>query len=93
MTDVIRDNTATQRYELPLEGGVVAYVPYRREGGVVTLPYSEVPPQFAGQGVGSRMVKLVLDDIRARGEKVVPLCSFIARYVREHPEYADLVLK
>lgn len=93
MPDTVRDNTATQRYEMALPDGAVAFVPYRRDNGVVTLPYSEVPPQFEGQGIGSRLVRGVLEDIRQRGERVVPLCSFIAQYIRRHPEYADLIAR
>jgi predicted GNAT family acetyltransferase len=36
-------------------------------------------------------VAAVLDDIRARGMKVRPRCPFVARFIREHPQYADLV--
>ena len=38
-----------------------------------------------------QLVSGVLDDIRARGLEVVPLCPFAAAYIRRHPEYADLV--
>jgi predicted GNAT family acetyltransferase len=34
-----------------------------------------------------------LDDIRSRGLKVVPLCPFVAAYIRRHPEYEDLVAR
>jgi predicted GNAT family acetyltransferase len=32
-----------------------------------------------------------LDYARTQGLQVVPLCSFIAGYIRKHPEYQDLV--
>jgi uncharacterized protein len=34
-----------------------------------------------------------LDDIRSRGLQVVPLCPFVAAYIRRHPEYEDLVTR
>jgi predicted GNAT family acetyltransferase len=33
----------------------------------------------------------VLDDARARDLRVRPDCPFLAQYIDEHPEYADLV--
>ena len=41
--------------------------------------------------VGETARRAALDDIRARGLVVVPLCPFVARYVERHPEYDDLV--
>jgi predicted GNAT family acetyltransferase len=40
--------------------------------------------------VGSKLAKFVLDDARARGRKVSPLCPFIAAWMKRHPEYDDL---
>ena len=42
-------------------------------------------------GLGSRLVQRALDDLRARGLALVPLCPFVADFVGRHPEYADLV--
>ena len=47
--------------------------------------------EFEGRGVGGRLVAGVLDDIRARGLLVVPLCSFTRSYIERHPEYQDLI--
>ena len=32
-----------------------------------------------------------LEDIRSKGLRVVPQCSFVEVYIRRHPEWADLV--
>ena len=53
--------------------------------------HTEVVPQFEGQGLGSRLAKFALDDVRRRGLQVVPVCTFVAGYIRRHPEYHDLV--
>jgi uncharacterized protein len=85
----IRDNTADHRFELDLDGGM-ALMYYRLEPGVITLMHTEVPPAFGGQGVGSTLVRGVLDIVRARGLKVVARCPFVAAYIGRHPEYNDL---
>jgi hypothetical protein len=33
----------------------------------------------------------MLDDVRARELRVLPVCPFVRAYVQRHPEYTDLV--
>ena len=77
MSSDIRDNAADHRFELDLDGGM-ALMYYRLEGGVITLMHTEVPPALGGHGIGSALVRGVLDIARARGLKVVPKCPFVA---------------
>jgi predicted GNAT family acetyltransferase len=44
-----------------------------------------------GHGHGSTLVRAALDDVRARGLSVIPLCPFVKAYIEKHPEYADLL--
>lgn len=90
MTDAIRDDAARRRYELAV-GGEVAFIDYRRDGHNVVMTHAEVPPALRGGGVGSALVKGALALVRERGEKVVPLCSFVAQYMRRHPDTQDLL--
>jgi predicted GNAT family acetyltransferase len=90
MTDAVRNNTSLGRYELDVEGHIaVAY--YKREGDVVTFTHTEVPQELSGRGIGSRLARGALEDVRAAGLKVVAKCPFMAGYIAKHPEYADLV--
>ncbi len=41
--------------------------------------------------VGSALARSAVDQVRASGRHVVPLCPFIRAYVARHPEYQDLV--
>lgn len=88
----IRDNPALHRFEMDTEAGP-AIVTYRREDGRLKLIHTEVPEALGGKGVGSKLAKGVLELIRAKGEKIVPLCDFMRAYIGRHPEYADLVAK
>jgi uncharacterized protein len=85
----VRDNAALSRFELALPGAL-AVLDYRRAGRVLSLDHAGVPPQFEGQGVGSRLVGGSLALIRARGEQVLPRCSFVVAYMQRHPEFNDL---
>lgn len=87
---MIKDNPDRSRYEMPVEGGETAFVLYRREGDIAVLTHAEVPPQLSGRGIGSELVRGTLEAIRAEGGKVIPRCSFVRRYMAEHPEFDDL---
>jgi uncharacterized protein len=89
MTEVI-NNTAHHRYELTVDGHLAATY-YKLSDGVITFVHTEVPPELGGKGVGSKLVKGALDQVRAEGLKVVPVCPFVKAYIEKHPEYADLL--
>jgi uncharacterized protein len=90
MTDTVRDDSRRRRYELEA-GGELAFIDYVRDGRNVVMTHAEVPQALRGGGVGSALVKGALALARERGEKVVPLCPFIAQYMRRHPETRDLL--
>jgi predicted GNAT family acetyltransferase len=91
MGDTVTDHVAASRFELAF-GDAVAFVSYRRTGRVLALTHAEVPPRLGGRGVGSALVRAVLELVRARGERVVPRCPFVAAFIDKHPEYRDLVV-
>ena len=50
-----------------------------------------MPPELGGKGVGSRLIKGALDQVRANGLKVIAECPFVKAYIEKHAEYADLL--
>lgn len=86
------DDPAQLRYELWVGETRAGSIAYRAEPGAVVLIHTDVNPVFEGRGLGARLTAGALDDIRARGLFVVPLCPFVAAHIRRHPEYADLVV-
>ena len=92
MSDVtVRDNPAELRYEAREGDRLLGEIRYRTEPGLVVLVHTDVASSAEGSGVGSALVAGALDDIRSRGLRVVPLCPFVAAYIRLHPEYDTLV--
>jgi predicted GNAT family acetyltransferase len=73
------------------DGALLGFAEYRRSPGVVVLTHTEVDAPREGHGIGSTLVREALDAVRAAGDRVVPQCPFVRRFVDEHPEYADLV--
>lgn len=88
MSQVI-DNEAAGRFELAEQGGT-AIAAYQHEGDAIVFTHTEVPTELEGEGLGSRLIAGALQQVRDAGLKVVPACSFVAAYVRRHPEAADL---
>lgn len=91
---VVTDNPEQSRFEGRLDERVVAVSEYELpRADVIMFLHTEVEPEFEGQGLGSVLASTVLDQVRARGLKVVARCPFIAAYIRRHREYADLLLR
>lgn len=94
MADIeYRDNPGAFRYEALEGGAVVSQIDYLVEGDVLSFTHTGTPPQHRGRGLATGLAEFALDDLRATGRKVQPLCPFIAAFIEEHSEYADLVAK
>jgi predicted GNAT family acetyltransferase len=87
-TVTVRDNPDEQRYELVVDDDVVGEIDYLLRPDAVVLMHTEVSPELEGKGLGAQLVAGALEDIRARGLRLVPLCPFVAAYLRRHPEAA-----
>jgi predicted GNAT family acetyltransferase len=89
MTDVV-NNKAQHRYELAVDGHIAATC-YEISGEIITIVHTEVPPELGGKGIGSKLIKGALDQVRADGLKLIAQCPFVRAYIEKHPEYADLL--
>ncbi|CCE11957.1 conserved hypothetical protein [Bradyrhizobium sp. STM 3843] len=86
---MVRDNKEQNRFELEVEGQI-AFANYRLTPQAVIITHTETPMVLRGRGIASELVKGALELIRSDGRKVVAGCSFVAVYLRRHPEYRDL---
>ncbi len=64
---------------------------YLPAGESVIVAHTEIDHRREGEGLGSELVRGMLDRIRASGKTVIPTCPFTAAYIQRHPEYVDLV--
>jgi predicted GNAT family acetyltransferase/glutaredoxin len=87
----VADVPDRSRYELRLGGRLIGLAAYRRRDGRVAITHTEVDEACTGRGFGGLLAAAALDDARRRGERVLPLCPFIADYIERHPQYRDLV--
>ena len=87
----ITNKPEIHRYEAAFEQDLAAYCEYNLVGDAIMFTHTEVLQAHEGKGVGSRLAKHVLDEARAQGKHVIPVCQFIAGYLRKHHEYMDLL--
>jgi predicted GNAT family acetyltransferase len=88
---VVADHPEQHRYEARLGDRVAAFTAYRLIGGRIVFLHTETDPAFEGRGIGSRLVREALDDVRRRGLRVTAKCPFVAAWLKRHPDYDDLV--
>jgi predicted GNAT family acetyltransferase len=88
---VVREDPDNHRYVLELDGEVVGLAVYHLRGGRYIFVHTEIQPGHGGEGLGSTLARRALDDVRAKGAKIVPLCPFISAFIRRHPEYEDMI--
>lgn len=80
------------RYRLRSCGGDEAEMTFTKVGQrQLIIDHTEVPDAFRGQGIGLRLVTRAVEDARAAGKTIIPLCPFAAAQFRRHPEWKDVL--
>jgi predicted GNAT family acetyltransferase len=93
MTTIVHDNAERSRFEITVDDELVGVADYRVDGDVVVLPHTEIVPARRDQGLGATLVQGALDEIRTRGQTVVPACWYVAQFIDENPDYKDLLAR
>ena len=89
----VRRNVPRSRYEITVDGRVVGFTEYTRHGDTVVFPHTEIEPSMRNRGLGAELVRGALDDVRARGNTAVAQCWYVAEFIDQHTEYADLLAR
>ena len=87
----MRNCPQRERYELIVDDRIVSIADYSLDGDTVVVPHVETEPAMRGQGMADRLMRGMLDDLRARELRIRPICSFAAAFIREHPDDHDLL--
>ena len=82
----VTHNESKKRFEVAL-GGRTAFAEYRLEGDRMIFTHTEVPPPFRGRGIAKKLVLAGFDAATRNDLKIVPLCSYVARVLRDHPQF------
>lgn len=85
------NNESKHQYEFHLEGYTPKIEYIINNNSEIFLTHTEVHPALGGRGIGTQLVKKVLEDIKNKELKLVPLCPFVAAYIKRHPEWISIV--
>jgi predicted GNAT family acetyltransferase len=92
MSATVRNNPDESRYELVIDGEVMGHADYQLgRDGLAVFVHTEVDESLRDQGRAAELVAAALDDVRARGQRVVARCPYVRRFIEQHPAYADLL--
>jgi predicted GNAT family acetyltransferase len=89
---VVQHDEAASRFFVQVDGQLCV-CDYRLQDGVVHFTHTEVPPALSGRGIAAALVKTALDWAAAQGLRVRPLCSYVAVYMRRHPQTQALLAR
>lgn len=91
MTVTITHVPERHRYEMRDGDVLVGFAEYHLYGDEIAVLHTEIGDDFGGHGFGGQLVKAVLDDVKAKGMRVLPYCPFTRAWIEKHPEYLELV--
>lgn len=94
MTDIqiTREDGPTGGRYVAVIDGHEAEMTYSRAGATrIIIDHTGVPEALKGRGVGKRLVAAAVEDARAEGFKIIPLCPFAKATLDKTPEWQDTV--
>ena len=90
MPVAVTHNEARRRFEAIVDGHVCV-ADYQLRGNVMWMTYTGVPSAVGGRGIAAELVRVALEWAEARGHTVEPSCSYVAVYMRRHPQTHKLL--
>ena len=92
MTFQLFDNEEAKQYEFHVDD-TIPRIEYIKAQESIYLTHTEVPRGLEGKGYGSALVKQVLEDVEKKDLTLIPLCPFVALFIKRNPYWKKLVLK
>jgi predicted GNAT family acetyltransferase len=90
--DIAVEETASKGRYVYRRDGNLAEMTFSKAGeGLIIIDHTEVADAFRGEGVGVALVGRAVEDARAAGKKILPLCPFAAAQFRRHKEWGDVL--
>lgn len=87
----VENNEAKKRFEVKV-GAKMAVAEYMRVANRIIFTHTEVPVELEGNGIGTLLAKTALEFAKRHKLEVMPLCPYIAGYIKKNPEYQPLVM-
>jgi uncharacterized protein len=79
------------RYVATASGHEAEMAYSRASPKLIIIDHTAVPDALRGQGVGQALALHAVEDARAGGWKIIPLCPFMRAQSLRHEEWADVI--
>lgn len=79
------------RYEISVAGELAGFAAYLDRGTQRIFYHTEIADRFGGRGLAGQVVSFALNDTRSAGRRVVPVCPYVAKWVRTHHDVDDVL--
>jgi hypothetical protein len=83
-------NAAENRFETWIEDRL-SKLDYMENGDTIVMMHVGVYPDHRGQGVAGKLTQTALEYAKSKSLRVIPMCSYVAAYIRRNPQYAGLM--
>lgn len=91
MSDITREDFGSKgRYVLRRDGHEAEVTFSVLSPEMIIADHTEVPEAMRGTGAGQAIVAFMVEDARAKGFRIMPLCPFVNATRKRHPEWADV---
>ncbi|MCZ4521451.1 GNAT family N-acetyltransferase [Rhodococcus ruber] len=93
----IEDDADHSRFDLFVDDELVGILGYRFGDGdagdscVVALMHTVVKEEYGDRGWAGVLVRASLNTARDRQWRIVPICTYVRRYLAQHEEFLDLI--
>jgi uncharacterized protein len=91
MSSEVGCNDGEQRFEIYLDGRLAGVAEFYERDVAVVFPHTLIDADLRGRGLATELVKYALDDVRASGTRVIARCWYVAQFIDDHGEYAELL--
>lgn len=88
---MVHNAVESQRYEITIDGDSAGFAAYVDTNGQRIFYHTEVDQKFSGRGLGAVLVTAALMDTRSTGKRVVPVCAYVANYVKVDHDFDDIL--
>ena len=82
-------NEAQNRFETWIDNQL-SKLDYMQDGNTIVMTHVGVYPEHRGQGIAGKLTQVALDYAKEKSLRVIPMCPYVATYIRRNTEYADL---
>ncbi|AII09466.1 hypothetical protein C8E05_6008 [Rhodococcus wratislaviensis] len=85
----VRNAPELHRFEVHVDGELAGFTEYLDDENQRIFFHTEIGEQFGGRGLATTLIRSALTETVGGGKRIVPICPFVAGYLKKHDDFAD----